>query len=78
MLLNLLLVAAGVSYARGKKSPNIILIVADDAGWSDFQSNDELMVTPNINKLKEEGVFLNQSYSLPMCGPARSALLTGR
>ena len=76
-LLTLLLVA-GLSYTQGQTAPNIVLILADDAGWGDFQGHDELMVTPNIFKLKEEGLFLNQSYSMPICLPARSALLTGR
>ncbi len=76
-LLTLLLVA-GLSYTQGRTAPNIVLIMADDAGWGDFQDHDELMVTPNIFKLKEEGLFLNQSYTNPICLPTRSALLTGR
>ena len=76
-LLTLLLVA-GLSYTQSQTAPNIVLILADDAGWGDFQGHDELMVTPNIFKLKEEGLFLNQSYSMPICLPARAALLTGR
>lgn len=58
--------------------PNIVFIMVDDAGWRDFGSHDDLMRTPNITKLKEEGLFLNQSYTLPMCLPARAAALTGR
>ena len=76
-LLTLLLVA-GITHAQDQTAPNIVLILADDAGWGDFQGHDEFMVTPNIFKLKEEGLFLNQSYSMPICLPARSALLTGR
>ena len=76
-LLTLLLVA-GLSHAKVRTAPNIVLILADDAGWGDFQGHDELMVTRNIFKLKEEGLFLNQSYSMPRGIPTRSALLTGR
>ncbi|KAK7096066.1 arylsulfatase B-like [Littorina saxatilis] len=67
--------AAGVNSA-GK--PNIIFILLDDAGWYDFQSHDPLMATPNIDRLRQEGLFLSQSYVLPMCAPTRSAILTGR
>ena len=76
-LLTLLLVV-GLSYIQSQTAPNIVLILADDAGWGDFQGHDEFMVTPNIFKLKEEGLFLDQSYSMPICLPTRSALLTGR
>ncbi|KAL8600312.1 hypothetical protein ACOMHN_060930 [Nucella lapillus] len=52
------------------RRPNIIFIAADDAGYADFQSNDPLMATPNVRALREDGVFLNQSYVLPMCAPS--------
>ncbi|KAK7096495.1 arylsulfatase J-like [Littorina saxatilis] len=71
----LALCCAGLTSA-GK--PNIIFILLDDAGWYDFQSHDPLMATPNIDRLRQEGLFLNQSYVLPMCAPTRSAILTGR
>ena len=76
-LLTLLLVT-GLSYTQVQTAPNIVLILADDAGWGDCPGHDEFMVTPNIFKLKEEGIFLEQSYSMPICLPTRSALLTGR
>ncbi|KAK7104364.1 arylsulfatase I-like [Littorina saxatilis] len=78
----LLLLALGtclVSQTSGtSQQPNIVYILIDDAGWGDFQTHDPLMVSPNIARLRQEGMFLNQSYVLPMCGPTRSALLTGR
>ena len=59
-------------------APNIVWFVADDAGYYDFGSNNPNITTGNISRLKEEGLFLNQSYVLPMCTPTRSAFLTGR
>ena len=63
---------------RGQNRPNIIYILLDDAGWGDFESTNSKSRTPNIEQLRKEGLFLNQSYTMPMCAPARSALLTGR
>ncbi|KAK7096060.1 arylsulfatase B-like isoform X2 [Littorina saxatilis] len=72
-----LLVLCGVAVTSGAK-PNIIFAMLDDAGWYDFQSHDPLMATPRIDQLRQEGLFLDNSYVLPMCAPTRAALLTGR
>ncbi len=60
--------------------PNIILILADDAGYADFGfmgSND--METPNLDALRAEGVLFTQHYvSASVCSPSRAGLLTGR
>ena len=63
----------GVDGAR-----NILWIAADDAGYYDFESHNPSMKTPNIRRLREDGLFLNQSYVLPMCSPTRAAFMTGR
>ncbi|KAK7108309.1 arylsulfatase B-like [Littorina saxatilis] len=74
----LAVVASILTVTVSVNPPNIVLMMLDDMGWADFQSHDPLMVTPNIRKLREEGMFLNQSYVLPQCVPTRGALLTGR
>lgn len=58
-------------------SPNIILILLDDAGYGDF---GEIHVpTPNINSIARGGVnFVNGYVTAPQCSPSRAALLTGR
>ena len=71
-----LLTLALMSSVRGAK--HIVWFLADDAGYYDFESNEPNMKTPNIRKLREDGLFLNQSYVLPMCTPTRAAFLTGR
>jgi arylsulfatase len=58
--------------------PNFIILLADDFGYTDAEQHDPAMRTPNLVRLKSQGVFLNQSYVLPTCAPTRSAILTGR
>ena len=59
------------------KPPHILLVVADDLGWSDVGFHGSKIQTPNIDKLAAEGVVLDNYYVLPVCTPTRSALLTG-
>ncbi len=59
--------------------PNIIIILADDAGYSDFgfMGSDEIK-TPNLNQLALDGVIFNNAYvSASVCSPSRAGLLTG-
>ena len=58
--------------------PNIVLFVADDAGWHDVGYHGSEINTPNIDKLAEDGVELNQFYVYPTCSPSRASLLTGK
>lgn len=58
--------------------PDIILIVADDMGAGDWQVSDPNLLTPNLMRLCDEGVRMDRYYTLPLCTPTRSALLTGR
>ena len=59
--------------------PNIIIILADDAGYSDFgfMGSDEIK-TPNLDQLALDGVIFNNAYvSASVCSPSRAGLLTG-
>ena len=59
--------------------PNIIIILADDAGYSDFgfMGSDEIK-TPNLDQLAFDGVTFNNAYvSASVCSPSRAGLLTG-
>ena len=57
--------------------PNIVLIVADDVGFSDIGAYGSEIHTPNIDALAREGVQLTNYHAAPTCGPSRSMLLTG-
>src|SRR5687767_5921301 len=74
-LLSLLLVALPL---RAADRPNILLIVADDLGWSDVGWHGGFSKTPNMDKLVREGVELDQHYVQPVCTPTRTALMSGR
>ncbi|XP_073242241.1 arylsulfatase B-like [Porites lutea] len=62
---------------RANKPPHILLVVADDLGWSDVGFHGSKIQTPNIDQLASEGVILDNYYVMPICTPTRSALLTG-
>ena len=65
--------------SRKEVKPNIILIQADDLGFSDLAIHGNPYVsTPNLDKLAREGVQFNQFYVTPVCATTRAALLTGR
>lgn len=57
--------------------PNILLIVADDLGYSDLGSFGGEINTPNLDSLAREGVALRRFHAAPNCGPSRASMLTG-
>jgi arylsulfatase A-like enzyme len=57
---------------------NIVLIVADDMGFSDIGCYGSEINTPNIDRLAQEGVRLKQCYNNGICAPSRASLLTGQ
>jgi len=57
--------------------PNILLIVADDLGYSDVGVYGSEIATPNIDSLAAEGLTLTQFHVSPNCGPTRGAMMTG-
>jgi arylsulfatase A-like enzyme len=59
-------------------TPNIVIILADDLGNADLGYRGSQIKTPNIDHLARNGVRLESYYGLPVCTPARAALMTGR
>ncbi|MDR1011656.1 MAG: arylsulfatase [Opitutaceae bacterium] len=57
--------------------PNIILIMADDLGYSDLGCFGAEIDTPNIDRLAKNGLTMTQFYTTPRCCPTRASLLTG-
>jgi len=57
--------------------PNIVLILADDLGYSDIGSFGSEIKTPNLDKLAKEGIKFTQFYNAGRCCPSRAALITG-
>ncbi len=59
--------------------PNIVIVFTDDQGYGDLGCyGSETIRTPRIDKLAEEGTRFTDFYAQTVCGPSRSALLTGR
>jgi len=57
--------------------PNIVVIMADDAGFSDFGCYGGEIETPVLDKLATNGLRFSQFYNTGRCCPSRAALLTG-
>ncbi len=57
--------------------PNIILILADDMGYSDIGCFGSEVSTPNLDKLAGRGLRVNQFYNNPRCCPSRASIMTG-
>jgi arylsulfatase A-like enzyme len=57
--------------------PNIILVMADDLGWSDIGCYGGEIRTPEIDSLARDGLRFTQFYNNSVCGPTRASLLTG-
>lgn len=61
------------------EQPNILIIFTDDQGYADLACyGNEKNKTPRLDQLAEEGTRFTSFYSQTVCGPSRSALLTGR
>src|SRR5258705_956744 len=70
---------AGAAFAptATTRRPNIVLIMADDMGFSDLGCYGSEIATPNLDKLAAGGLRFTQFYNTARCCPTRAALLTG-
>ncbi|MEM6840883.1 MAG: arylsulfatase [Bacteroidota bacterium] len=57
--------------------PNVLLIMADDMGYSDLGCYGSEISTPNLDKLAKSGVTFRHFYNTARCCPTRASLLTG-
>lgn len=63
--------------AKAAKKPNVIIILADDLGFSDIGCYGSEIATPNLDKLAARGLRFTQFYNTARCCPTRASLLTG-
>ena len=66
-----------VAFAAPSRKPNIILILADDVGFSDLGCYGGEIRTPNLDALARGGVRFTHFYNCARCCPSRASLLTG-
>ena len=76
----LVIFSAGLSSLFGATAkPNIVYILADDLGFAELSCNgSDRYKTPNIDALANAGVRFTRFYTVPLCGPSRALILTGR
>ena len=78
---SLLLISSSFRLVDGlgnSRPPNILFLLADDLGWYDVGYHNPKIQTPNINKLVNGGVLLDNYYVQQVCTPTRGSLMTGR
>lgn len=65
---------------KNTSKPNVLVILADDLGWSDLSCyGSSFYETPHLDKLAKEGVRFTQFYAAsPVCSPTRASVLTGK
>ena len=63
--------------AQGKPKPNIVIMVADDWGFTDLGAFGGEIATPNLDALAHRGVRFSNFHTAASCSPTRSMLLTG-
>ena len=76
-----LALAVGVTAVVGAEpstQPNLVHIVVDDLGFNDVGYKNAEVLSPNLDKLRAEGVELARFYSAKWCAPSRATMLTGR
>jgi arylsulfatase A len=74
------LLISPLSRAALPPQPNVVLILADDLGWTDLSCyGSDFYETPHIDRLARDGMKFTQAYSAcTVCSPTRAAILTGK
>ncbi|WP_439482587.1 arylsulfatase [Cyclobacterium plantarum] len=65
------------SETKEDNRPNIVIIMADDLGYSDLGCYGSEIATPNLNALAKDGLMFQRFYNAARCCPTRASLLTG-
>ena len=77
LLFGLFTALASVFALGANEQPNIVIILADDLGFSDIGCYGSEIPTPRLDALAGDGERFTQFYNSPRCSPTRAALLTG-
>ena len=77
MLFLIVALALSLPLYSAERKPNIVVILADDVGYSDLGCFGSEVQTPNLDKLAANGLRFTQFYNTARCCPTRAALLTG-
>lgn len=72
-----IVISSNVGVAADASKPNILVMMADDMGWSDLGCFGSEIGTPNLDALAMRGVRFTQFYNTARCCPTRATLLTG-
>lgn len=68
----------GADLKANDERPNIIVILADDMGYSDLGCTGAEIETPNLDAMAEQGLLFTHCYNTSRCCPTRASLLTGQ
>ncbi|MEO2000358.1 MAG: sulfatase-like hydrolase/transferase, partial [Pirellulales bacterium] len=71
------LVVVGMTQQLSAAPPNVVVILADDMGFSDLGCYGSEIETPHFDRLAHGGLRFTQGYNTARCWPTRGALLTG-
>lgn len=63
--------------SNSSSRPNVVVVMADDMGYSDLGCFGSRIQTPHLDGLAADGVVMSQFYNTARCSPARASLLTG-
>ena len=79
-ILILIIICFSCNKTINNKNPNIVLIIADDLGWTDLSfMGSNYYQTPNIDRLAKRGItFYNAYASATNCSPSRASMLSGK
>jgi len=77
LLISVLLIGCEETNKVNSTQPNIVIILADDMGYSDLGCYGSEINTPNLDKLAKGGLRFTRFYNSARCSPSRAALLTG-
>ena len=73
----LVLLSLRVAASAADRPPNVLLILADDLGYSDVGCHGGEIATPNLDSIAKSGLQYTQFYNTGRCWPTRGSLLTG-